>query len=127
MNLVGKKLVRFVSYTQQILKMKNPRHLKTLKRTPHVGINKKPKNQHNFQRVKHHAVNDRNVHHEESRLRNRKKIKRIIIFSDSSPKGIRIRELIAILPTNCQTKKFSWSFLKTANTLRGTNITRRIV
>ena len=101
MNLVGKKLVRFVSYTQQILKMKNPRHLKTLKRTPHVGINKKPKNQHNFQRVKHHAVNDRNVHHEESRLRNRKKIKRIIIFSDSSPKGIRIHELIAILSTNC--------------------------
>ena len=68
MNLVRKKLVRFVNYTQQILKMKNPRHLKNLKRRPHVGINKKPKNQHNFQKVKHHAVNDRNVHHEESRL-----------------------------------------------------------
>ena len=99
MNLVGKKLVRFVNYTQQILEMKITRHLKNLKRRPHVGINKKSKNQHNFQRVKHHAVNDRNVHHEESR--NRKKIKRIIILSDSSPKGIRIRELIAILPTNC--------------------------
>ena len=55
-------------------------------------INKKPENQHNFQRVKHHAITDRNIRREESRLGNRRKIKRTIMFSDSIPKGIRIRE-----------------------------------
>ena len=55
-------------------------------------INERPENQHNFQRVKHHAVNDRNIRHEESRLGNRRKSKRIIMFSDSIPKGIRIHE-----------------------------------
>ena len=64
---------------------------KNLKRRTFVVINKKPQNQH-FQRLKHHAANDRSIHHEESRLRNRRKIKRIIMFSDSIPKGIRIRE-----------------------------------
>ena len=54
-------------------------------------INKKPENRHNFQRVKHHAINDRNIRHEESRLGNRRKSKRIM-FSDSIPKGIGIRE-----------------------------------
>ena len=49
---------------------------KNLKRRPPVVINKKTENQHNFQRVKHHAVNDRNIYHEESHLlRNRRKIK----------------------------------------------------
>ena len=65
---------------------------KNLKRRTFVVINKKEQNQRNFQRLKHHAVNDRSIHHEESRLRNRRKIKRIIMFSDSIPKGIRIRE-----------------------------------
>ena len=65
---------------------------KNLKRRPPVVISKKPENQHNFQRVKHHAVNDRNIHHEEPRLRNRRKIKRIIMFSDNIPKGIEIRK-----------------------------------
>ena len=65
---------------------------KNLKRRPPTVINKKPENHHDFQRVKHHAANDRNIHHEESRLRNRRKIKRIIMFSDSIPKGSRIRE-----------------------------------
>ena len=55
-------------------------------------INKRPESQHNFQRVKHHAINDRNIRHEESRLRNKRKSKRIIMFSDSIPKGIRIRK-----------------------------------
>ena len=53
-------------------------------------INKRPENQHNFQRVKHHTINDRNIRHEESRLRNKRNSKRIIMFSDSIPKGIRI-------------------------------------
>ena len=61
------------------------------KETP-VLINKKPKNQQNFQRVNHHAANDHNIDHEESLLRNRRKIKRIIMFSDNIPKGIRICE-----------------------------------
>ena len=61
---------------------------KNLKRRPPVLINKKPENQHNFQRVEHHAVNDRNIHHEESRLINRRKIKRIIMFSESILNGI---------------------------------------
>ena len=61
------------------------------KKTP-VLINKKPKNQQNFQRVNHHAANDHNIDHEESLLRNRRKIKRIIMFSDNIPKGIRICE-----------------------------------
>ena len=65
---------------------------KNLNRRPPVVINKKPENQHNFQRVKHHAVNDGNIRHEESRLGNRRKSKRIIMYSDSIPKGIRIRE-----------------------------------
>ena len=65
---------------------------KNLKRRPPTVINKKPENHDDFQRVKHHAANDRNIHHEESRLRNRRKIKRIIMFSDSIPKGSRIRE-----------------------------------
>ena len=65
---------------------------KNLNRRPSVVINKNTENQHNFQKVKHHAVNDRNIRYEESRLRNRKKSKRIIMFSDSIPKGIRIRE-----------------------------------
>ena len=65
---------------------------KNLKRRLPAVISKKPENQHNFQRVKHHAINDRNTHHEESRLRNRRKIKRIIIFSDNIPKGINIRK-----------------------------------
>ena len=41
---------------------------KNLNRIPTVVINKNPENQHNFQRVKHHAINDRNIHHEELRL-----------------------------------------------------------
>ena len=45
----------------------------------------------NFQRIKHHAINDRNIRHEESPLGNRRKSKRIM-FSDSIPKGIGIRE-----------------------------------
>ena len=61
---------------------------KNLKRRSPVVINKKPENQRNFQRVEHHAVNDRNIHHEESRLINRREIKRIIMFSDSILKGI---------------------------------------
>ena len=52
-------------------------------------INKKLENQHNFQRVKYHAINDLNIRHKESRLRNRRKSKRV---SDSISKGIRIRE-----------------------------------
>ena len=55
-----------------------------------VVINKKPENQHNFQRVKHHAVNDRNIRHKKSCLGNRRKSKQIIMFSDRIPKGIRI-------------------------------------
>ena len=55
-------------------------------------INKRPENQQNFQRVKHHAINDRNIRHEESRLGNKKKSKRVIMFSDSISKGIRIGE-----------------------------------
>ena len=52
---------------------------KNLKRRPPVVINKKPENQHNFQRVKHHAVNDRNIYHKESHLlRNRRKIKCLV-------------------------------------------------
>ena len=87
------KLIRLVNYTQQIVKKKKSASSpKILKRRPPVVINKKPENQHNFQRVNHHAVNDRNIDHEESRFKNRRKIKRIIMFSDSIPKGIRIRE-----------------------------------
>ena len=41
-------------------------------------INKKPEHQHNFQRVKHDAIDDRNIGHEESRLGNRRKSKRIM-------------------------------------------------
>ena len=37
---------------------------KKLNRRPPVEINKKPENQHNFQRVKHHAINDRNIRHD---------------------------------------------------------------
>ena len=55
-------------------------------------IDKKPENQYNFQGVKHHAINNRNIRPEELRLGNRKKSKRITMFSDSVPKGIRIRE-----------------------------------
>ena len=55
-------------------------------------IKKKPENQYDFQRVKHHAINERNIRHEESRLENRRKSKRIIMFSNSIPKGIRIRK-----------------------------------
>ena len=69
-------------------------------------INKKPENRHNFQRVKHHAINDRNIRHEESRLGNRRKSKRIM-FSDSIPKGIRIREFNRyITNTNARLKSF---------------------
>ena len=96
MNLAGKTLVRLVNYIQQIVKIKNPRYppppKKNLNRRLPAVINKKPENQHNFQRVKHHAVNDRNIRHEEPRLGNRRKSKRIIMYSDSIPKGIRIRE-----------------------------------
>ena len=63
---------------------------KNLNRKPPVIINKKPENQHNFKRVKHHAVNDRNIRHKESCLGNRRKSKRIIMFSDSIPNGIKI-------------------------------------
>ena len=34
---------------------------KYLNRRPPVVINKKPENQHNFQRVKHYAINDHNI------------------------------------------------------------------
>ena len=65
---------------------------KSLNRRPPVLINKKPENRQNFQRVKHHAFSGRNIRHEESRLGNRRKSKRIIMLSDSIPKGSRIRE-----------------------------------
>ena len=124
-----KKLVRLVNYTQQIVKKKKKIRVipqKSKKETP-VVINKKPENQHNFQRVNHHAVKDRNIDHEESRLRNRKKIKRIIMFSDSIPKGIRIREFNRYI-TNATTRLKSFpGATSRANTLRGTSITRRIV
>ena len=54
-------------------------------------IKKKPENQYDFQSVKHHAINERNIRHEQSRLENRRKSKRIM-FSESIPKGIRIRK-----------------------------------
>ena len=91
MNLPGKKLVKLINYIQQIVKTNNLRFpQKNLNRRPRVVINKKPENQHNFQRVKHHAVNDRNIRHKDSRLGNRRKSKRIVIFSDRIPKGIRM-------------------------------------
>ena len=65
---------------------------KNLKRRPPVVINKKPENQHNFQRINHHALNDPTIHHEQSRWRNRRKIRRILMFSESISKGIRIHE-----------------------------------
>ena len=64
---------------------------KNLNKRPPVVINKKPGNQYNFQRVKHHAINNRNIRPEKSHLGNRRKSKRIM-FSDSIPKGIGIRE-----------------------------------
>ena len=92
-NLAGKKLVRPVNYIQQIVKIKTPRYPTKFWIGAPVVINKKPENQHNFQRFKHHAVNDRNIRHEGSRLGKRRKSKRITMFSDSIPKEIRIREL----------------------------------
>ena len=85
-------MVRLVNYTANFQNKKSASSPKNVKRRPPVVINKKPENQHNFQRVNHLAVNDRNIDHKELRLRNRRKIKRIIMFSDSIPKGIRIHE-----------------------------------
>ena len=87
-----------------------------LKRRP---ARKKPENQLNFQRVKQHAVNDRNIRHEEPHFRNRRKIKRIIMFSGSIPKGITIRKFNRyITNATARLKMFSWSYLKKAKTLR---------
>ena len=95
-NIFGRLLLKLAIFGEWFEKeyvLKNTCHApKNLKRRLPVVINKKPENQHNFQRVKQHAVNDRNIHHEESRLRIRRKIKRFIMFSDSIPKGIRISE-----------------------------------
>ena len=91
---------------------------KNLKTRPPVVINKKPENQNNFQRVKYHAVNDRNIHHEESLLRNKRKIKRIIMLSDNIPKGIRICEFNYYI-TNATTRLKSFpGATSRANTLR---------
>ena len=57
-------------YTANRQNKKSASSPKNLKRRPPVVINKKPENQHNFQRVNHHVVNDCNIDHEESRLRN---------------------------------------------------------
>ena len=85
-------MVRLVNYTANFQNKKSASSPKNVKRRPPVVINKKPENQHNFQRVNHQAVNDLNIDYEEQRLINRRKIKRIIMFSDNIPKGFRIRE-----------------------------------
>ena len=83
-------------HTANCQKKKSALPHKNLSRRPPAVINKKPENQHNFQRVKHFAINDSNICHEEFRLRNRRKSKRIKMFSDSIPKRIRIRQLRGI-------------------------------
>ena len=101
-NIFGRVLLKLAIFGEWFEKeyvLKNTCHApKNLKRRLPVVINKKPENQHNFQRVKQHAVNDGNIHHEESHLRNRRKIKRIKRVT-AFRRELGFVNLIAILPT----------------------------